>query len=180
MRSLLFWLLVAATGAVYAAMAVWSLPRISEAAGGLMPFDLRPFGYTETEARKFLEKLSDDGRAFYLAVQHRLDLAFPALLAATLVWTALRLPPAGWRAVRWMLIGAAFGGMIADYVENAAVAAMLAQPAANVVADAIATASRWTVLKSLGATLAMSLGVVLLVRAVLVRLTTQKSMDTPS
>lgn len=180
MPKLLFWLLVAATGVVYAAMAVWSLPRISDAAGGLMPFDLRPFGYTETEAREFLRRLSDDGRAFYLTVQHRLDLAFPALLAATLVWTAFRLPPPGWRAVRWVLIGAAVGGMVADYLENAAVAAMLSAAPDAVAVGQIATASRWTVLKSLGATLAMSLGVVLLVRAVLVRLTTQKSMDTPS
>nr|WP_295461595.1 hypothetical protein [Mesorhizobium sp.] len=180
MRNLLFWLLVAATGAVYATMAVWSLPRISDAAGGLMPFDLRPFGYTEAEAREFLRRLSDEGRSFYLTVQHRLDLAFPALLAATLVWTALRLPPPGWRAVRWVLIGAAVGGMVADYLENAAVAAMLSAAPDAVAVEQIAIASRWTVLKSLGATLAMSLGVVLPVRAVLVRLTTQKSMDTPS
>lgn len=180
MRSLLFWLLVAATGAVYAAMAVWSLPRISDAAGGLMPFDLRPFGYTETEAREFMRRLSDEGRAFYLTVQHRLDLAFPALLAAMLAWTAFRLPPPGWRAVRWVLVIAAIGGMGADYVENHAVAAMLALPPDAVTPDQIATASRWTVLKSLGATLAMSLGVVLLARAVIARLTTQKSMDTPS
>ncbi len=180
MRKLLFWLLVAATGALYAAMAVWSLPRISDAAGGLMPFDLRPFGYNETEAREFLRRLSDDGRAFYLTVQHRLDLAFPALLAATLVWTAFRLPPSGWRAVRWVLIGAAVGGMVADYLENAAVAAMLSAAPDAVAVEQIATASRWTLLKSLGATLAMSLGVVLLARAVIARLTTQKSMDTPS
>lgn len=180
MRKLLFWLLVAATGAVYAAMAVWSLPRISDAAGGLMPFDLRPFGYTETEAREFLRRLSDDGRAFYLTVQRRLDLAFPALLAATLVWTALRLPPPGWRVVRWVLIGAAVGGMIFDYFENAAVADMLSAAPDAVAVGEIATASRWTLLKSLGATLAMSLGVVLLARAVIARLTTQKSMDTPS
>ena len=180
MRSLLFWLLVAATGAVYAAMAVWSLPRISDAAGGLMPFDLRPLGYTEGEAREFVRRLSDEGRAFYLTVQHRLDLAFPALLAATLVWTAFRLPPPGWRAVRWVLVIAAAAGMVADYVENHAVASMLAAEPDAVTPDQIATSSRWTVLKSLGATVSMSLGVVLLARAFFVRLTTQKSMDTPS
>lgn len=180
MRKLLFWLLVAATGAVYAAMAVWSLPHVTGEAGGLLPFDLRPFGYAEGEAREFLVHLTDDGRAFYLTVQHRLDLAFPALLAATLVWTALRLPPPGWRVVRWVLVGAAVGGMDADYLENAAVADMLSAAPDAVAVGEIVTASRWTVLKSLGATLAMSLGVVLLARAVLVRLTTQKSMDTPS
>lgn len=177
MRNLLFWLLVAATGAIYAAMALWSLPRISDAAGGLMPFDLRPFGYTETEAREFLHRLSDDGRAFYLTVQHRLDLAFPALLAATLAWTAFRLPPPGWRAVRWVLVVAAIGGMVADYSENAAVAAMLSAAPDAVAAGQIATASRWTLLKSLGATLAMSLGVVLLARAITARIRTRQPLD---
>lgn len=180
MRNLLFWLLVAATGAIYAAMAIWSLPYLAGEADGLMPFDLRPFGYAADDAREFLHRLSDDGRAFYLTVQHRLDLAFPALLAATVAWTAFRLPPPGWRAVRWVLVVAAIGGMVADYSENAAVAAMLSAAPDAVAAGQIATASRWTVLKSLGATIAMSLGVLLLARAVIARRTTQKSMDNPS
>lgn len=177
MRNLLFWLIAAATGAVYAAMALWSLPKIAGEAGGLMPFDLRPFGYTETEAREFMHRLSDDGRAFYLAVQHRLDFAFPALLAATLVWTAFRLPPPGWRAVRWMLLVAAIGGMVADYSENTAVAAMLSVAPEAVAAEQIAAASRWTVLKSLGATIAMSLGVLLLARAIIARMKTRQPLD---
>lgn len=142
-----------------------------------MPFDLRPFGYTETEAREFMHRLSDDGRAFYLAVQHRLDFAFPALLAATLVWTAFRLPPPGWRAVRWMLLVAAIGGMVADYSENTAVAAMLSVAPEAVAAEQIAAASRWTVLKSLGATIAMSLGVLLLARAIIARMKTRQPLD---
>ena len=177
MRNLLFWLLVAATGAVYAAMALWSLPYVAGETGDLMPFDLRPLGYSPDDARTFLGHLSAEGRAFYLTVQHRLDLAFPALLAATLVWTALRLPPSGWRAVRWVLIGAAVGGMVADYLENAAVAAMLSAAPDAVSAEQIVTASRWTVLKSLGATLAMSLGAVLLVRALAARMKTRQPMD---
>lgn len=177
MRNLLFWLLVAATGAIYAAMALWSLPQIAGEAGGLMPFDLRPFGYTETEAREFMHRLSDDGRAFYLSVQRRLDLAFPALLAATLAWTAFRLPPPGWRAVRWVLVGAAIVGMVADYLENAAVAAMLSAAPEAVTAEQIAAASRWTLLKSLGATVAMSLGAVLLVQALVARIKTRQPMD---
>jgi hypothetical protein len=177
MRNLLFWLLVAATCAVYAAMALWSLPKIAGEAGGLMPFDLRPLGYAEAEARAFLAGLSDDGRASYLTVQHRLDFAFPALLAATLAWTAFRLPPPGWRAVRWVLIGAAVGGMVADYLENAAVAAMLSAAPEEVSAERIAAASRWTLLKSLGATVAMSLGAVLLVRALVARIKTRQPMD---
>lgn len=169
MHRALFWLLAATTAAVYAAMPFWSLPGIAEAAGGLMPFDLRPLGYTPAEARAFLSDLSDDGRDFYLTIQHRLDLAFPALLAATLAWIAFRLNPPGWRAVRWTIAAAALFGMFADYAENAAVAALLSSPPDAVTDAAIAAASRWTVLKSLGATLAMTLAVILILRAAFAR-----------
>jgi hypothetical protein len=59
--------------------------------------------------------------------------------------------------------------MIADYAENAAVAAMLSSPPDALSDAAIAFASRLTVLKSLGATLAMSLVAVLLLRTALAR-----------
>lgn len=174
---LMYWLIVAATAAVYAAMALWSLPMIAGEAGGLAPFDLRPLGYSEAEARAFLDRLSAEGRDHYLTVQRRLDLAFPALLAAALAWTALRLPPRGWHAVRWLVVAGAIGGMVADYAENAAVATMLATSPDAVTGETIAAASRWTRLKTLGATVALSLGVILLVRAVVVRMQSTRATD---
>jgi hypothetical protein len=180
MRNLLFWLLVAATGVIYAAMAVWSLPYIAREAGGLLPFDLRPLGYSVGEAKAFLGKLTTEGRTLYLNVQHRLDLAFPALLAATLGWMAFCVPPPGRRAVRWAVAAFAIAGMVADYAENASVAAMLALPADAVPDALIASASRWTLAKSLGATVALSLGVVLVIRALLARIQAKQSMDSHS
>ncbi|RMF41238.1 MAG: hypothetical protein D6754_01455, partial [Alphaproteobacteria bacterium] len=91
---LLFWALVLATGAVYLAMVLWSLPRITEATGGLMPFDLRPTGYSLAEARAFLAALDPATTRFYLDVQHSLDLIFPALLGATLILAFIALAPA--------------------------------------------------------------------------------------
>ena len=73
-----FWLTFAATIVVYAIMVVWSLPTITASADGQVPFDLRPLGYSYDEARAFLLALSDEGRHFYTAVQHRLDHIYPA------------------------------------------------------------------------------------------------------
>ena len=66
--------LFAATIGLYLVMLLWSLPKIAAEAGGLTPFDMRPGGYSLAEARAFLAALSPEGTAFYLGVQHRLDM----------------------------------------------------------------------------------------------------------
>jgi hypothetical protein len=80
----LFWTLLAVTLGVYLVIVLWSLPRIAAEAGGIVPFDMRPAGYSLDDAKGFLTALSDSGRAFYLGTQHLLDLAYPALLGVTL------------------------------------------------------------------------------------------------
>jgi hypothetical protein len=146
MGRIAFWSVIAATLAVYLVMVIWSLPKVAEAAGGLVPFDLRPLGYSETEARAFLAALSDAGRRFYADVQHRLDLAYPALMAASLSLCFGRL--IGSRAIRWTLIAVALGAMGADYAENVMVGQMLEFPSDSAPADLIARASTATVVKS--------------------------------
>ncbi len=44
-----FWILFAATLSVYIVMVTWSLPEVSRAASGMMPFDLRPGGYNSCD-----------------------------------------------------------------------------------------------------------------------------------
>jgi hypothetical protein len=141
-----FWGVVAATLAVYLVMVLWSLPRVAAAAGGLPPFDLRPLGYSETEARAFLAALTAEGRDLYTRVQHRLDLAFPALLGLTLLMSFQRLVRPGALLVALALL--AFAQMAADYAENALVARMLGRPVAEVPAEMIARASSATLAKS--------------------------------
>lgn len=140
-----FWWLAGATLAVYLAMVLWSLPQIADAAAGLRPFDLRPFGYGGPEARAFLAALSPEGTAFYLGVQHKLDIVYPPALAITLVWAFLRLLPRGWALIAAIpaLLGAVF-----DLFENAAVAGLLRAGADGASDAMVAVASQWTVLKS--------------------------------
>jgi hypothetical protein len=42
-----------------------SLAHLTRLAGGLTPFDIRPWGYSYAEARAFLEAIGEQGRADY-------------------------------------------------------------------------------------------------------------------
>lgn len=159
---LAFWLLLAATLAVYLAMIAWTLPRIAAAAGGLAAFDLRPAGYSFEEARAFLVALPPADVAFYLAVQHRLDLVYPALLAVMLFWAIHALSPEAWGIWRWPLALLAVPGSLFDYLENASVAQMLKSGPDALTTAMVGRASTFTVLKSLFDTLAMTVALVLL------------------
>jgi hypothetical protein len=150
----LFWTVIAVTLAVYGAMAAWSIPRIAAEAGGIEPFDLRLFGYTEADARAFLGSLSDAGRAFYARVQHGIDILFPGLLALSLILCFDRLVPA--QGPRLALSLLALATMAADYRENALVARMLAMAPEAVPAEFIARASLATQVKSGVVTLALT------------------------
>lgn len=157
-----FWLLFAATLCVYAIMLAWTLPAISAAAGGLAPFDMRPSGYSFDTAKAFLAALSPAGRNLYLNVQHRLDTAYPALLAATLFFAIWALAPERWGPLRWAIALVAIPGAAFDYLENAAVAVMLAAGADALTPDMVATASGWTVAKSTATSIAMTVLLALL------------------
>lgn len=123
-----YWLLLVITLAIYATMLFWSLPYLTDAAGGLLPFDVRPTGYSPEEARSFLSALfisGSDARDFYLGTQHWLDFFYPALsgiLIAVTLFVFSNTWPKAWQImlVQLPLIGAGF-----DYAENAAVAGML-------------------------------------------------------
>ena len=66
---------------LWGVMVSWTLAYLRRTAGGLAPFDLRPFGYTPDEARTLLHALSGIGRAYYADVQLQLDTAYPAVYA---------------------------------------------------------------------------------------------------
>lgn len=147
-RALAFWVLVAATAAVWGAMVFWTLPQIAADAGGLRPFDMRPFGYSEAEARAFLLALGPEGRALYSGPQRLLDAVFPALQAATFGVAILYLSRGFPARGRLGLVALPVMAMVADWLENALVAAMLDQPAEAVPAGLIAQASAVTFAKS--------------------------------
>src|SRR5262249_39433895 len=67
--------------ALWGVMVFCTLAYLRRTAGGLEPFDLRPFGYTPEEARALLFALSSIGRNYYADVQLQLDTAYPAVYA---------------------------------------------------------------------------------------------------
>jgi len=132
------------TAGLYLTMTIWTMPEIAAEADGLMPFDLRPFGYSPEEAETFLNALSEEGRVFYAEVQHVLDTFFPAFLLIWAGWTVWLLFPG---PLSWGLMALAAVGCVADYSENAAVAQLLAKFDPNVAVQA----ARWTIVKSVAA-----------------------------
>jgi len=159
---LAYWLIFAAMLVVYGAMVIWTLPAISDGAGGLMAFDLRPTGYSVSDARTFLASLSDEARAIYLGPQAWLDMAYPALLGLVLVGALRAL--VGHPALRRVLMLMVFASVLADYYENFLVAQMLVENEAA--SDAlISSASRATIAKSALAGVVMVALLIALVKA---------------
>lgn len=144
-----------ATAGVYLAMVVWSLPYISAEAEGLLPFDLRPFGYSVQEAGAFVDALSDEGRTFYLETQLLLDLLFPPMLALCFILVAFVF----WQGLaRWAIVALALVTMTADLVENLLLAQILTRFDPVLVKEA----SVWTMVKSGSTVTTLGLIIVLL------------------
>ena len=146
MRRAIFFCL--ATTAIYLCMILGTLQHL-ESISGLKPFDMRPMGYTPTEANDLLAALKAEGRQYYLSRQLLLDTVYPALMAISLTFLFRLLNPrqglkrivSAGIALSWM--AAAF-----DYLENILIANMLLRD--GPVPDGIAAAaSIATITKSL-------------------------------
>jgi hypothetical protein len=155
-------LLLFATATVYSVMVVWSLPYVASEAGGLLPFDLRPAGYSPMEARTFLDALSYDGTVFYRRVQLTLDLIFPVLFATTIAISMWALSSENWGRWRYAFVIIAVATAAFDYLENSSISAMLYAGPDGLSEKLAKVASNWTVLKSASSTLAITALLVLL------------------
>ncbi len=141
---LVFWGIVAATLGVYAAMGLWSVPKLMGYSEGALIFDMRPWGYSPADARSLLEALGAEGRAFYLTAQQGLDRVFPALLALTLVFSFRRLYPRG-PALALSVLAVVYAAF--DYGENALIARLLSVAPEAATPELVAAASRLSMAK---------------------------------
>jgi hypothetical protein len=110
---------------IYLVMVLGTLGHLTDLAG-VLPFDLRPTGYSQVDAEGLLQALGESGRHYYLTRQIPLDTLYPALLALTLI-SALR-----WRSFRFgPTLMTKIGGVLAilaatfDYLENLGISLML-------------------------------------------------------
>ena len=160
----IYWVLVAATVTNYLIMVLWSLPLVSEMAGGGVPFDMRPGGYSFDDAQVFLKVITSAGRDFYLNTQQFLDLFYPTLFAITVAIPLVHLVPRYWG---WILAVLAIAAGVFDHLENTAVAAMLRVEPEALTEAMVSTASNWTLAKSISTTIAaVALLVVLCIKGV--------------
>jgi hypothetical protein len=148
MLRVLFWTCFAAAMAIYTIMIRWSLPAITDAAGGLAPFDMRPLGYTLADAKAFLTAIDPGTIKFYRDVQLTLDLFFPALITISLFLGIYLVLPTRFGAWRWAIAALPLPIAPFDCLENKLIGVMLASGPEKITADLVSTASRWTVLKS--------------------------------
>ena len=148
----IYWVVVAATVTNYLIMVLWSLPLVSEMAGGGVPFDMRPGGYTFDDARVFLTAITDAGRDFYLNTQQLLDLFYPTLFAITVAIPLAHLVPRYWG---WASAALAIAAGVLDHLENSAVAVMLRVEPDALTEAMVSTASNWTLAKSISTTIAL-------------------------
>lgn len=111
--------------AIYVVMINVTLSYI-EVVSGQLPFDMRPLGYSQQDAVALLSGLGAEGRTYYLTRQIPLDMAYPALLALTLVslmrWFDQVMPNSGLVRVGIFL---SVGAALCDYGENTGIAVML-------------------------------------------------------
>ncbi|MFN3225677.1 MAG: hypothetical protein ACE360_05440 [Hyphomicrobiales bacterium] len=140
----LSWVVFAAMLVPWLVMNLRTAPRIEELAGGARLLEMRLTGYSFDEARGFVAAIGEEGARLYLDVQLWLDMAFPLLLGVVL-----------FLGYRWLFPGLpgriigtiSLGSIVVDYLENAAVAAMLRAGADGMTPQMAATANFWTTTK---------------------------------
>lgn len=154
---------VAVVAAMLAATVYFTMVSVTlahlEVVSGQQPFDMRPFGYSPTDAATLLDALGMAGRKYYLSHQIPLDMLYPALLALTLsntiFWFGSRMPNR--RFVRLGVTLSVSSGLF-DYIENFGIVAIIRSwpDVPDYVVYATSTA---TISKSLTTTLAVTLAV---------------------
>jgi len=126
---------------IYLVMVLGTLKHLTDLAV-LLPFDLRPTGYSQVDAAMLLEALGVAGRQYYLTRQIPLDSLYPALLALTLIstlrWRASRFGPTLMTrtGVPLAILAATF-----DYLENLGIGLMLHGGADPTLVHAASTAT---------------------------------------
>ncbi|SHH93755.1 hypothetical protein [Marivita hallyeonensis] len=166
----IFWIILAATLAAWLAMNLWTAPRIEETAGGLRLLDMRFTGYSYEEVREFLSALDDEGAALHLGAQFWLDMVFPPLLGAVIFFVFRWLFP----GLPVLVIGiVSLSYVVADVLENLAVAKILRAGVDGLTPQMAATANQWTTVKW-GLAL---VGLAMLIIGIALRLRRNRSAD---
>lgn len=134
--------------AILLIMMTYTFPRINKQIGG-PAFDIRPLGYSASEARSMLGNLNDQTIDLYLFPQLTLlDIMYPFLLALFLSSFLFRLFELTKKRskVNSILLIVPFLAMIFDYSENTCIILMITE-SVEITESFVQTASTFSVLK---------------------------------
>ncbi|PHR22527.1 MAG: hypothetical protein COA38_17985 [Fluviicola sp.] len=129
-------------------MMSYTFPRINKQIGG-PAFDLRPLGYSASEARSIFGNLNDQTIDLYLFPQLTLlDIMYPFLLAlflSSFLFRLLRLTKKKSK-VNSILLLVPFIAMIFDYLENTCIILMITE-SVEITESFVQTSSTFSILK---------------------------------
>lgn len=137
------WIWAGLTAALYAALAYGSYFTLPSLAGGVLGFDMRPFGMSGPDGVAYLEGVTKAGREYYLTWLIHLDHLFIAAL--TLLLIAVAWPMRGVTGALAATAALAYAGM--DVAENHVVKDLMTRPADARLADGVERVSTTTTLK---------------------------------
>ena len=134
-RILLFcvWLLAVAS---YGYLLFGVGEELKYAAGGALPFDLRPQGYSLSDALEYLRVLGEPGREIYRTKILPVDTIWPTAFAIAAIWSLVLLARRAGRRARFTLLPALFY-MIADHWENQMILGLMNADPAEITAPQI-------------------------------------------
>jgi len=146
-KKVLIWFILA--NLIYAAMWLFTVPVLDNMAGGLPILDLRPLGYSFSEAQELMEALGQEGRQFYLTRQIPLDLFYPLFygISFSLIITYFLRKLKRYQGVFVYLSFLPLLAALADYLENLQIVRIL-RSFPNINESLVELSSFFSVLKS--------------------------------
>ena len=153
------------TFTTYGALVWVGVTNLSLGDGSLKPFDLRFTGYTLAEAQAYLALMSADQAELYTGLLRRIDTVFPMLMGLWMGWClwglTRRIHP--WSRVILLVVPASYTVM--DLCENALVADMVRQGAAELEGELVSLASSYTITKFVMLFVAFGLLIAMMIRS---------------
>lgn len=150
------------TASVYAVLVTLGMRHLVLGVDALLPFDLRPMGYSFLDATAYLSILPPEVAVLYTGLIRRLDTVFPLLFG---LWMGM----VYWRSSPWMhpwsriiLLIAPASYTIMDLVENALVSEMVTLGMSAISPEVVNLASSYTISKFVTVSVAFSVMLVMI------------------
>ncbi|WP_298260382.1 hypothetical protein [uncultured Litoreibacter sp.] len=147
----LLWALAALAAALYGALAYGSFVTMPSLAGGILGFDMRPFGMSGARGGIYLSAMTEAGRDYYVNWLKPVDTVFIGTLTTLLLLLAFKLRR--WRG--WLIAVSASAYAAFDLLENLLVSSLITHGAKSSTSDFVQTIAMFTTGKFLSLAIAL-------------------------